>query len=159
MKTIDNLSSVQNLWRMKIFAIILYTVTNVICIFIVDLMVEIWASILAVSTIALVLFAIRLKNRNYHFFSFAENATDVTIKFYSVRWFYGAPKMFKIQKRSICDYDLLPQNSRPDELLVIRFKEKGKVWSYPPISISLLQNREKQALKRSLAAICQQNSI
>jgi len=92
----------------------------------------------------------------YTFFYFSNNSKNLVFKFYSLRNFYGKPKSIEIPKQNFEKYDIIISFFNKKESLVLYQKTPKGIAKYPPISMTLLNKKQKTELKRTLFAECHQ---
>jgi len=87
---------------------------------------------------------------DYTYFYFSNNGKSLIFKFYSMRIYSGKPKTIEISKTNFMKYDLVMSFFNKKESLVLYQKTTKGIAKYPPISLTLLNTKQKTELKRAL---------
>ena len=86
----------------------------------------------------------------FTYFYFSNNNKNLVFKFYSLQNFYGKPKTIEIPKSSFKKYDIVTSFFDKKESLILYQKTSKGIAKYPPISLTLLNKKQKTELKRTL---------
>jgi len=100
-------------------------------------------------TASLVYYWLQFK-MEYTYFYFSNNRKDLIFRFYSLHIFSGKPRTIEIPKTTFLKYDILTGFFDKKDYLVLYQKTPKGVVKYPPISLTLLNNKQKTELKRAL---------
>jgi len=148
---IDTKEEATTLRKTKTFVLIIYLILIALSfIFISDR--AILLLILGSLSVIFLLFYWFQYKMEYTYFYFSNHSKNLVFKFYSLRNFYGKPKSIEIPKPNFVKYDIeMSFFNKKDSLLLYQKTPKG-IAKYPPISITLLNKKQKTELKRTLFA-------
>ena len=87
---------------------------------------------------------------NYTYLYFSDNKKNLLFRFYSMRNFSGKPRTIEISQTDFVKYDIVSGFFNRRESLILYQKTTRGIAKYPPISLTLLNQRQKTELKRTL---------
>ena len=146
---IDTKEEASTLRKTKTFVIIVYAILIAFTVIFIDVGPLLYL-ICGVLSLVFVLFYWFQYNMEYTYFYFSNNSKSLVFKFYSLQNFYGKPKTIEIPKSHLVKYEILMSFfNRKDSIVLYQKTAKGTA-KYPPISITLLNKKQKTELKRTL---------
>ena len=147
---IDTKEEASTLMKTKTFVIIVYSVLVVVTAVFVPVVLTVKYTICSILSVIFLLFYWFQYKMHYTYLYFSNNSKNLVFRFYSLRNFYGKPKMIEISKTSFLKYDLVISLFNKKESLVLYQKTSKGVAKYSPISLTLLGKKQKTELKRAL---------
>ena len=154
---IDTKEEASVLWRTKSFVVIVFTLLIVATIFLIPVNDIIKICICGILSAVFLFFYWLQYKMEYTYFYFSNNNKNLVFKFYSLRNLYGKSKTIEMAKISFFKYDIITGFFNKKESLVLYQKTPKGIAKYPPISLTLLNKRQKTDLKRALFATASSN--
>lgn len=99
------------------------------------------------------LFYLGLHFRNPFYFYFDDAKKTITIRYYNAHPLLRKPKMVQIPFQALDGFEFTKKIGGWQTYLVLYQKTPKGVFTYPPISISLLSAKEKEMLRKNLKSI------
>jgi len=148
---IDTKEEASTLRKTKTFVIIVYALLIAFTVFFLSVGPILFFICGALSLFFLLFYWFQYK-MEFTYFYFSNNSKNLIFKFYSLRNFYGKPKTIEIPKPNFVKYDIVMSFfDKKDSLILYQKMPKG-IAKYQPISITLLNKKQKTELKRTLFA-------
>ena len=148
---IDTKEEATTLRKTKTFVVIIYALLIALTVIFVKVHAIIYIICGALSLCFLLFYWLQY-NMEYTYFYFSNNSKNLVFKFYSLRNFYGKPKSIEIPKQTFVKYDIVMSFFNKKDSLILYQKTPKGIAKYPPISITLLNKKQKTELKRTLFA-------
>ena len=150
---IDTKEEALTLRRTKHFAVIAFFVLVIVTVAFAPFDQMVKSIIYGALSIAFLVFYWFQYKMHYTYFYFSNNSKNIVFRFYSLQFFSGKPKTIEISKSSFLKYDIETSFfDKKDSLILYQKTDKG-VAKYPPISLTLLEKKQKTELKRALFAM------
>jgi len=89
---------------------------------------------------------------DYKYFYFSNNSKNLVFRFYSLRNFAGKPQSIEIPKQDFVKYDIVMSFFNKKESLILYQRTPKGIATYPPLSLTILNQKQKTELKRTLFA-------
>ena len=150
---IDTREEASTLRRTKVFIVMIYAVTVALTVLLLSVEMKFKLLFLGALSVAFLTFYRFQYKMEYTYFYFSNNNRNLVFRFYSMRNFHGKPKTIEIPKTHFLKYDLVTSFFNRKESLVLYQKTQKGVAKYPPISLTLLNKKQKTELKRTLFAM------
>ena len=148
---IDSKEEASTLRKTKTFVIIVYAISVALSVIFIPNR-AILLSICGSLSLLFLLFYWFQYTMEYTYFYFSNNSKNLVFKFYSLRNFAGKPQSYEIPKQDFVKYDIVMSFFNKKESLILYQRMTKGIANYPPLSITLLNQKQKTELKRTLFA-------
>ena len=115
-------------------------------------------SFIIILTLVFTCIFIILTHLQFYYFSFDVEEDKLIFKFSSLSLIIGSNKTIEIPQALFVKFEINKTFFGYKKELILYQKLKGSVAKYPPISISLLNNKEVDKLSKSLTAVLLHNN-
>ena len=150
---IDTKEAASTLWKAKTSVIIVYAVMVFVTAYFVTIDSLFKYLIYSVLSVILLFFFWFQYQMKYTYFYFSNKSKNLVFRFYTLRIIAGKPKTIEISRNNFVNYDIISGFFNQKDSLVLYQKTPKGVAKYPPISLTLLNKKQKTELKRALFAM------
>ena len=147
---IDTKLEASTLRRTKAFALIVYAVLVVVTVAFIRVEPTVKLLICGSLSVIFLLFYFYQYNMKYTYFYFSNNSKNLVFKFYSLQFFFGKPQTIEIPKKSFVKYDIVTGFFGKRDSIVLYQKMPKGIAKYPPISLTVLNKKQKRELENNL---------
>ena len=147
---IDAKTEASTLRKTKTFLLIVYMLLVVVTAVFLPLDITFKFLICGVLSAFFIIFYWYQYNMKYTYIYFSNNSKDLIFRFYSMQIFFGKPRTIEISKKSFIKYEILTEFFGKRDSLILYQKTLNGIAKYPPISLILLNKKQKKDLREGL---------
>jgi hypothetical protein len=151
---IDNQKNTYRIWLSRLVMTVVFSLIILAIVFLPWFdETEFWLSkyhvAIFISAIYIIVNWINFLKRPY-FVSFNDQGEKIVVRFYPVSMFTSRKNSIEIPKKQFVKYELKPFFLRSQHYLILHQNFRGKVVSYPRISLSALEKEDHEKMLQSL---------
>ena len=147
---IDTKLEASTLRKTKAFVLIVYAVMVVVTVAFFRIQPAFKFLICGILSAIFLIFYWYQYNMKYTYFYFSNNSNNFVFKFYSLQIFFGKPRTIEFPKKNFVKYEIITGFFGKRDSLVLYQKTPKGVAKYPPISLTVLNKKQKKELMSSL---------
>ena len=147
---IDTKTEASTLRKTITFVIIVYTLSVLITWRFVTLDVAVKSFVYGILSLFFLIFFWFQYKLKYTYFYFSNNGSNLVFKFYSLQPFFGKARTIEIPKKNFMKSNIEASFFGKRDSLILFQKTPRGVAKYPPISLTLLNKKQKKELQKAL---------